>query len=200
MENLFDYTEYLIYYGCMVRVCPICKKEMSSRTVHERRNTFCSRSCLNKYYMVFLKGKNNPHWCGGRIRLGCFVCGKEYDVIRAKSKTSKFCSRTCQNSFYTGRRNPLTKGDNNGNWKGGISPVNAAIRGSMEYNAWRRSILKRDDFTCVLCGKRGVELNVDHIKSFADFTSLRFDINNGRTLCVPCHKNTENYGFKGRGN
>ena len=182
----------------MIKVCLECGKEIPCRTVHERRNIYCSYSCLWKSNKEKLKGKNNPHWGGGRVKIGCFICGNEYFIIKAKIKTSKFCSRSCQNRFYTGKRNGGTKGNKNGNWKGGISPINNAIRGSMEYNAWRRKILKRDDFTCVLCKSRGIELNVDHIKSFADFPELRFVMNNGRTLCVPCHKKTDNYGFKGR--
>lgn len=78
-------------------------------------------------------------------------------------------------------------------YKGGVSPINKIIRGSLEYKLWRESVFKRDNYTCVWCGKRGVELNADHIKPFAFYPELRFAIDNGRTLCVPCHKTTETY-------
>ena len=54
----------------------------------------------------------------------------------------------------------------------------------------------RDDYTCILCGKRGGELNADHIESFSLRPDLRLDISNGRTLCVECHRSTDNYGVK----
>lgn len=83
-------------------------------------------------------------------------------------------------------------------WKGGITPENRRIRQSIEYKLWRKAVYERDNYTCVWCGVRGgkgkvVILNADHIKPFAYFPELRFAIDNGRTLCVPCHKTTETY-------
>ena len=82
------------------------------------------------------------------------------------------------------------KGENNHNWKGGITPKNILLRHSVEYKQWRKSVFERDDYTCVFCKKRGGELNADHIKQWAFFPELRFDMNNGRTLCVECHRTT----------
>lgn len=81
-------------------------------------------------------------------------------------------------------------------WKGGITEENKRQRNRAEYKIWRDSVYKRDDYTCQICRARGVELNADHIKPWAYFPELRFDINNGRTLCVPCHRKTDSY--KGR--
>ena len=92
-------------------------------------------------------------------------------------------------------------GENHHNWKGGVTPINAKIRKSLEYKLWRESVFERDHYTCVWCGDKqrkghSVILNADHIKPFAFFPELRFAIDNGRTLCVPCHKTTDTYGAK----
>jgi 5-methylcytosine-specific restriction endonuclease McrA len=72
-------------------------------------------------------------------------------------------------------------------WRGGITPENQRIRLSKEMQEWRSRVFERDNYTCQLCKRRGVVLHADHIKPFAVFPELRFDLDNGRTLCVPCH-------------
>jgi recombinational DNA repair protein (RecF pathway) len=61
---------------------------------------------------------------------------------------------------------------------------------------WRKAVFARDDYRCLDCGERGGKIQADHIYPFHYFPRLRFDINNGRTLCVECHKKTPTYGRK----
>lgn len=92
----------------------------------------------------------------------------------------------------------MVAGAKNNNWKGGITPENMRIRASKEYKDWRTAVFERDDYTCQECGSRGYQLNADHIKPFAYFPELRLAIENGRTLCVPCHRKTPTYSLGAR--
>jgi hypothetical protein len=56
-----------------------------------------------------------------------------------------------------------------------------------EYHQWRKAVLKRDNETCQQCGSQE-NLQTHHIKSYAKFKELRFDLDNGVTLCLSCHK------------
>jgi hypothetical protein len=83
-------------------------------------------------------------------------------------------------------------GANSFTWKGGITPINKIIRHSKRYAKWRLSVFQRDNYSCVNCGVKGY-IEADHIKSFAFYPDLRFEVSNGRTLCLDCHKITPNY-------
>lgn len=84
-------------------------------------------------------------------------------------------------------------GPGNPRWKGGITPKEKAIRNSIEFRLWREAVFARDNWTCQDCGKRGVYIEAHHLKSFINHPELRFAIDNGQTLCRPCHKKTDNF-------
>ncbi len=84
-------------------------------------------------------------------------------------------------------------GSKSWNWKGGITPLRKKLYFSLEYKLWRKSVFERDDYTCVWCGS--IEnLTTDHIKPWEDYPELRFAIDNGRTLCLDCHRKTDTWG------
>lgn len=99
----------------------------------------------------------------------------------------------------------ISSGENNWNWKGGITPEIKLIRNSKAYQNWRNAVIKRDNYTCLLCGmiggwnkkmKKQIKIEAHHIKAFSQYPELRFDIGNGRTLCRKCHEETDNWGPK----
>ena len=57
-----------------------------------------------------------------------------------------------------------------------------------EYKNWRTLVLKRDRYTCQLCGQQGGQLEVHHIRPKYLFPELTLVIENGCTLCKYCHQ------------
>ncbi len=90
------------------------------------------------------------------------------------------------------------KGKNHKWWKGGISRGYKEKYYSAKYKQWRLKVFTRDNFICQGCQKIGGYLTSHHIKSWAKYPKLRFEINNGITLCENCHKKTDNYKGKGK--
>ena len=142
----------------------------------------------------------------------CQQCGENYKrnpkYSNQQWSESKFCSRKCQ---YIGKdmsnyvspmkgikNHPSISGANSHLWKGGVTKENDKIRKSTEYRDWRIAVFERDNYTCQNCGVIGGDLQADHIKPFAYFIELRFDISNGRTLCKPCHHKTPTFGEKAK--
>lgn len=158
--------------------CGVCKKEFKTRKIgHGKIQKFCSLPCAWKGQNNGRKGADNPKWRGGLPH--CLNCNKQisYGTMRCKS-----CAAT---------------GILSHNWKGGKGASHIRLRKTSRYQEWRKAIFERDNYTCIWCGdNRGGNLQADHIKPFAYFPKLRFVINNGRTLCKSCHKNTETWGWK----
>jgi 5-methylcytosine-specific restriction endonuclease McrA len=76
-------------------------------------------------------------------------------------------------------------------WKGGISLTKRDTK-SPAYRVWRMNVFVRDEYTCQRCGKKG-KIQAHHLLSYKDFPDLRFRVDNGMTLCKPCH-----YYFHGK--
>jgi len=128
---------------------------------------------------------------------------KGHTFNRGKKRTEE--QRLRQSVAETGKKRSLQtrinisnslKGNKHPNWKGGITSENEKLRNSREYKEWRATIYIRDHFTCQMCGEVGGKLEAHHIKRWSDYPELRYDINNGVTLCVECHKLTDNYKRK----
>ena len=89
---------------------------------------------------------------------------------------------------WLGKKRPDMTGKNHPKYKGGITPINQQIRGSLEYKLWSDSVWNRDNNRCQKCSENRLEkLVAHHILNFAQFPELRFAIDNGITFCRKCH-------------
>lgn len=184
-----------------MKVCKSCKVEkLESEFYHWR--AVC-KPCFDKSELITTK---------------CSECGIERVVtktsVRLTSGKCRYCAQKIAKNTPEERKrlsivarkqvikqggipnaikftSEKTKGERHHNWKGGKTDPIQRIRGTAEYNKWRDDIYKRDEYTCQECGAKDKQLHAHHIKPFKQFPELRFDINNGQTLCASCHHRHE---------
>lgn len=84
-------------------------------------------------------------------------------------------------------------GDKNPNWRGGNVNPNVRLRASYDAKQWSSKVRGRDGHKCQECGATG-RLHAHHVKPWKNNPSLRFDVENGITLCPVCHQRA--HGFK----
>ena len=182
-------------------ICKYCGKEFRVRNYRKEIAKFCSIKCRAKYHEGKYLGENSHKWKEeAHIKLVCKQCGKEYDKYLKGKDRSNFCSRVCVNRWMSEN---LTK-EKRYNWNGGTTKRKAEGYWNSTCKAWRNAIFERDNYTCQWCGARSkkgetVYLEAHHIKLWVDYPELRFDLNNGVTLCRECH-NTKGIHERGDSN
>ena len=108
---------------------------------------FCSRKCYNKAHI--------------KVKYICKQCGKEFKRHPSKIKLNgdNFCSRKCKDKWQSENY----KGENNPNWKGGLSFLPYCHKFNEEFKEYIRDKFGR---VCFLCPKTEEEneerLSVHH--------------------------------------
>lgn len=179
----------------MSRNCINCTKELTGHGKAIR-----CRSCSKK-------GILNPRYTDGTRTMirNCIDCNK----ILSKRKNASRC-KSCHWKFHnSGINNPMygMRGNLSPAYIDGRDKLSKLIRGIFESRQWRSDIFTRDNFTCQGCFIKGGKLNAHHIKPFYkimednNIRSLNdamdcaelWNLNNGITLCLYCHKKTDSY-------
>ena len=83
-----------------------------------------------------------------------------------------FCSWACEKEYQSISRS--TPG------------LSSSWRSRKQYRKWRSQVIKRDNHKCKLCGN-SKNLVAHHIIEAQNNPSIKFEINNGITLCNICH-------------
>jgi hypothetical protein len=108
--------------------------------------------------------------------------------LEAREKISK-ARKGIKNNYAPwnkGLRLLQLSGENHWNWKGGISK-NVHSVDEPNYKEWRKRIFKRDNYKCRMDKNCKSYIQAHHILPWRDYPELRYEINNGITLCLAHH-------------
>ncbi len=155
--------------------------ELTAKLIWKQERSFQQSESLKKAYR---EGKVKTVFAVGHVVNEEWIeAGKKANLGHKRHTTSH--SQSTKQQISKSRKGKTCK-ENNPNWKGGITLQNKIDRGRFAVEI-RPLVFQRDDYTCQVCSTKGKFMHVDHVKSWADFEELRFDINNCRTLCRECH-------------
>jgi 5-methylcytosine-specific restriction endonuclease McrA len=183
----------------LAKKCAIChrvfekRKGMSLKRWYEEKK-FCSMKCFTEakrrgWYKHF-EGKR--HSAKSKKKMSAARKGRKCPWVseRLRGKPPVYTPFVLGHvPWNKGKPYLQIRGKRHWKWKGGKRRSLATI----EYRQWRQAVFERDGFACTSCGKRGGDLEAHHIKPWAQYPSLRFVVDNGETLCVPCHARIDEY-------
>lgn len=146
--------------------CIGCSKIITLPSYIAKVRKFCSRECV----FLFREGKNHPNYKGGFPN--CLDCGKQLTNYNAKR---------CQLHSKVRELHPQWIEDR-------TQIKKQEERNNPNDKQWKYAVYKRDNFKCKIgnsdCNGR---IEAHHILSWRDYPELRFNINNGITLCLAHH-------------
>lgn len=164
--------------------CYACLSEKSSERQRQCSIEDVIEICKEKNYTLHTDFICN---CDDAVYYTCNV-HPEYGIQKTTLWGLQHYSQNCKLCHQP-------RGENHFNWQGGITDDRERDNDSFEYKRWRKSVYKRDNYTCQCCGEKGGDLNAHHIKNYATNKDLRYDKDNGITLCRECHLNNYPDGF-----
>lgn len=194
--------------------CIVCKKPLLvKRGRANRKYLLCSIACRKVYKTNEFR---NPELREKMRKLGL---GRKQSEATVQKRVAKLIGQKRNPEQKLRIRLAIPKGKDNHSWRGGISPIAYRLRRSLEMGLWRKQVFERDDYICQDCGERGGFLHAHHIVEFSTILqvllqrcgnsklffeamndSVLWDVKNGITLCVKCHKLMHLKRAKGRKN
>lgn len=97
-----------------------------------------------------------------------------------------------QKGYWAGKKRPEISGENNYQWIEDRTLIkkyiDSAERNSQAVRRWRSKVWKRDNYKCRIADNNcNGKIEAHHILSWRDFVELRYEVNNGITLCHAHH-------------
>jgi len=191
-------------YRIRTKICKQCGQEFSKRMREDQE--FCSVACKMAYRNNPLRNpaksdkarkKISESRKGKPTSLGVPCPEKKKRRISKALKgkpTGRKPSQKVINAWVEGMKNaPRKSGPDHPMWKGGLAKSRQARYKEPEYIEWHDKCLVRDNYTCQKCGAKNgngkkIVLQIHHKIHYWERPDLAYDLDNGITLCKPCHQ------------
>ena len=189
----FDYnaeSNEIVYWKCQ-------------NEIHDDYQREIRRSRIERFQCPNCKGKGYHPNFWNRLELTGQIFGElKVDAFSHTGKYGSYWSCTCSCGAKViklgsdlrsgkiktcGNKSLHKRGENNSNWRGGLTEQNYSERYTEEYKKWHHDVLEKDNYTCQCCGQYGGNLQTHHIYDFATYENLRTELSNGITLCDAHH-------------
>lgn len=158
--------------------CAHCGKFFHPRNKYIKT---CSKQCGYKYRTIPLTDEV--------LHKRSIALKKIKRTKQWRSKISKALKGNKNGRYNSGKIKLKMRGENHPNWKGGIGR-HSRDKDRTEYKNWRKAVFERDNYKCQArcCDGNTTKIVAHHKVFWIKNVELRFDINNGITLCVDCHR------------
>ncbi|MHA1280290.1 MAG: HNH endonuclease [Candidatus Helarchaeota archaeon] len=165
--------------------CKFCNNNISLLPSRAKKRKFCSQSCASKWKIKmgiiktpkgfgiksrFKKG-NTPPFKGKKMLI----------ESKIKMRNAKLKNPT---RYWLGKKRLKMRKAIKSEW----CEYRRQLRERTEYKLWRRAVFNRDNYTCILCGKKDKTIQADHIIPARLRGDLILNVKNGQTLCKECHR------------
>lgn len=156
--------------------CDMCQAEIGAGHPHtfEDNQHFCWECSFIKGFITEID------FCKySGMSPGMFAAG-----INPKTNEIEFVRGKCKSVWRKKHREYVRTSRGKFSWE----MSDKDYRQSAKYKKWRTGVFERDDYTCQSCMVKGGDIQAHHIKTFKKYKDLRYDIDNGKTLCRECHR------------
>lgn len=157
----------------MIKLCLECGKEFEGKSSQKYCNSICRDSARKRIDNANRTKKRKDVWEQMEHTKICPICGEEFELTQQHRK-KKYCSDKC-----------LRKAERVFGCK---SDTDLKYKDKIRFGGNRELALKRDEYTCTMCGKKS-NLIVHHIDCSGQSDDVNNDLDNLTTLCRRCHIN-----------
>ncbi len=178
------------------RICTCCNNTYSGNKTRKYCSYKCAKkvrekkkqiNCVNCNISFVVQEHREAKYCSKKckweyntsetIEVECTNCKKKFDRKEHRIRGKIFCSHICSSEY--------NRGKNHYEWKENLHDKHYKLA----LKQWGVSVKERDNYSCQYCSITDRKLlEAHHIEHRSKNIHKQFDLDNGITLCLWCHR------------